>query len=719
MRNRRCWKSEKVNGRALRFGKVGCYKIIFSFTFASLLYSATAFAQSQLESEEPAGALEEVLVTARRISENVQDIPMSVQVLSAAFLETAKITSFYELQFNIPGLVIHNVGLFGAGFTLRGISSLGGSGESIATHLDGVYLADANLAITRMFDLERIEALKGPQGTLYGRNATGGSINMLTRRPQEELSSEIEAAYGSYNTLRAQGHVNLPFNTGAFRLAFIGSEGDGYIRNTVDDRTFGEADFWGLRAALRIDSGDRLLMDFMAQHVTDDGGSGELWGPVPQYLPDPDDIRLTTVTLANPYLEKESDFASVNIAYDFGFATMSSITGYAHSKVRNLDDCAGSPNWEGCIRGADPLLFDQWSQEFQLVSQGSKSLDWLLGANYFEGDESSYFHVLIPRLNPLPLNNEYSESEETAYAIFGQATWNFSQNWYLTGGLRFSHEKESGSDQGTGVRDNPELTTAENDWTNTSWRLGLEYTATDEIMIYANISTGFKGGGVSTTRLPNGEFDNYEPETLTAYELGANSQWLNRRLTLNGSAFYYDFSNMQINSTFFFDNALVNDTENAAKAELFGLDISGDFQVTDRITLSGGLVWMPKREFVDFVSEWTEDVLSGNTIPRAPEWNSTTAINYQLPLGNRGNVSVRLEYNYRSSFYFTKENNPALAQNSFGLLNLFLTYEPADQNWRVFAIGRNLTNADYYNQIFLQSSPGYPATWEAGLSVSF
>ena len=229
----------------------------------------------------PAVGMEDIIVTARKISESLQDVPMSIQALPSDFLEEANLTRLYELQFNIPGLVVSNVGLFGARFALRGISDQGGGSVSVATHLNGVYLGNANLAIARMFDLERIEVLKGPQGTLYGRNATGGSINFITQMPQDSFSADIEGAYGSYATKRAQGHVNLPIGNAAVRLAFIASEGDGYIRNSVDDRRFAESDFWGLRASLSVHVSDNARLSVTAQRVRDDGASGDLWTPNP------------------------------------------------------------------------------------------------------------------------------------------------------------------------------------------------------------------------------------------------------------------------------------------------------------------------------------------------------------------------------------------------------------------------------------------------------
>ena len=302
---------------------------------------ATALGGAPPAAATEGATLTEIIVTARRIREDLQDVPMSVQALPGDFLDDAELTSLYDLQFNIPGLIVNNIGLFGARYTLRGVSSQGGNDQSMALHLNGVYLGNTNLAIARSFDLERIEILKGPQGTLYGRNATGGSIDFITRAPQNDFSANIEAAYGSFATTRAEGSVNLPMPSAAVRLAFIASDGDGYIRNSVDDRRFAESDYWGLRASLQADVTDRLRLSMMAQRIKDDGASGDLWTPNPGSLPDKSDIRLTTVTLANPHLDTENDNVNLTLEYDLAFGTLHSITGYARSRTDNLDDCAG------------------------------------------------------------------------------------------------------------------------------------------------------------------------------------------------------------------------------------------------------------------------------------------------------------------------------------------------------------------------------------------
>lgn len=681
---------------------------------ALALWPTTALPQAP--PDNASARLDAIVVTARKVEENPRAVPMSVQVLPGDFLDSVDATRLFELQFNVPGLVVNNVGMFGAGFALRGVANQSGTGDAVAVHMNGVYLGSANLAIARMFDLERAEVLKGPQGTLYGRNSTAGSLNLITRRPEDSLSAGVEAGYGSFETARAQGHLNLPLDSGAVRLAFIASEGDGYIRNTVDDRRFAEEDFWGVRGALRLEAGDRLDVDLMAQRVRDDGASGELWGPNPGFLPDPDDIRLTTVTLANPYLVTVNDVASLEVSYALGSATLRSITGYARNETNNLDDCAGLPPLRGCVRGVNPLRYSQWSQELQLVLPATDRLDALVGVQYFESDETRDYLQQVPIQGPRPGLDQHTTNDETVAAIFGQASWKLAERWTATAGLRLSHEEVRLSTIGTGFQDSPTLLRGEVDSDDVSWRLDVAHAANDDLFLYAGVATGHKSGGLGTTPLPTGELDGFGPEDLVAYEAGAKSRWLDRRLTLDAAAFWYDFRDLQVSTV---GERLVVEVDNAARARLYGIDAQGVYQVSDRLAVSAGAVWLPKREYVEFTNLRTGDTLSGNTLILAPEWTTTTAIEYASPFIQAGQLSVRLEYNYRSRYFHTKENDPAFSQDGFGLLNLFLRFDSGNGAWYAFASGRNLTKEDYFNQVFLQSSPGYPDTYEVGFGCRF
>ena len=663
--------------------------------------------------------VQEVIVTARRIEENLQDVSMSLQSLSAQYLDDSGVTRLHELQFAVPGLVVNSTGMFGAGISLRGLSDQRVGGLSVTPYLNGVYLGNSNVAIARLFDIERIEVLKGPQGTLYGRNSTGGSINFITKEPQYSFGSEIELSHGSFNTTRAQGHLNLPSPKAAARLSFIASEGDGYIRNSIDDRRFAEDDYWGLRGSLRIDASDDLRLDIMIQHIRDDGGSGDLWLPRPDFLVDPGDIRLTTVTLENPYLISEVENLNVNLDYDLGFASLRSFTGYAHSKVRNVDDCAGMPVLLGCVRSALPIEYDQWSQELQLVFPRTGSLEGIVGAYYSEADSSLAFYQLLPLVNSQPLNDNLSTSGNSAVGLFGQATVHFADRWSTTAGIRLSREEHRVVRIGTGLQDTPPIVSGKIDSDELSWRSDLSYVISDDIMVYVSIATGYKSGGFNTSSRTDGEADSYGPEYLTAFEAGGKSQWLDKRLTLNAAAFFYDFEDLQVGTTAVVGDRLVTEIDNAAQAELYGLDTEMSFAVSERWALSGGVVWLPKREFVQYENTVTGDTLSGNDLVRAPEWTAVAAISFEQPLRDRGSFSARLEYSYRSGFFYTAENDPGFSQDSFGLLNAFVKFEAASEAWYVFASGRNLANEDYFNHVFLQSSPGYPDTYEVGVGFRF
>ena len=679
-----------------------------------------AFAAESPALAAEAAALQEVVVTARRVKEAIQDIPMGVQALSGEYLDESRTTRLHDLQFSVPGLVVNTLGMFGVGISLRGVGDQRIGGMSVAPHLNGVYLGDANLAIARMFDLERVELLKGPQGTLYGRNATGGSINFITRAPAASRDAELELTYGSFDTVRAQGHLNLPMGKTAARIAFIASDGDGYIRNSVDDRRFGEEDYWGVRGSLRVAATDDLIIDVMAQSIRDDGAAGDLWLPNVAFLPNPKDIHLTTVTLDNPYLHSAVDNVDVNIEYELGFATLRSISGYARSEVRNVDDCGGGMFPSGtCVRAALPNETEQWSQELQLVFPGTGRISGILGAYYADSDGELGFVFMQPNLVPPVRNNSHSEFDDPAFALFGQAIAQLAGGWSATAGVRLSREEHRMASIGTGVEDNPTPLTEVVESDDLSWRFDVSYAFSEDVMTYASVSTGYKSGGFDSGRDTEGGLDEFAPEELVALEAGSKTQWLDGRMTLNGAVFYYDFTNLQVATAVFQDGTFVFGIDNAAKAELYGIDAETSFQVSERWSFHGGVVWLGKREFIEYVDEEQGDVRSGNELVRSPEWSLTTSVEYEQSLRDLGGLTARIEYSYQSDFYYTAANDPLAAQDGFGLLNAFVRFDATSGRWYAFASARNLTDEDYFTQVFIQASPGYPDHYEVGVGYRF
>ncbi len=663
--------------------------------------------------------LEEIVVTARKIEESLLSVPMSIQVLSGEYVDSANVTSLYTLQYSVPGLVVANHGMFGATMSLRGITNVGGSSQSVATHLNGVYLNRSDLALARMFDVERIEILKGPQGTLYGRNSTAGAINQLPHAPEDTFGASFESAVGSFDTARAEGQVNFAGRSMAARFAAVGSGGEGYIRNTQDARRFAEEDYWGLRASLMFRPTAALEFNVMAQSVADDGGAHDLWLPGKDFLPDPEDLRLTTVTDANPYLDIQNDLVSIDATWLFDAAWLQSISGYARNETYARDDCAGAPWLVGCVRAVQPVNYEQWSQEFRLGSPAGSETEWLAGMNVFDGQERIHNYLRVPAFGPEPANDYMAATKESTWGVFGQLTRPVKGRLSLTAGLRYSDESQSVSDVGQGRDDRTTLTTADGEWDSTSWRLGVQFEQDASTLWFASLATGFKSGGVTTVQLADGSFDDYRPETVTAWELGVNRGSPGSPGFITVSMFYNDFEDMQVQTIAVAGDQFIFDIDNAAAARIYGLDLSATASVGNHWGVSGAVVWLPEREFVDFTPTVGNAPLDGNVLTRAPEWSATAAIEYVSPPLAGGNLSARLDFSYRSETFYTKENLPSHSQGAFGVLDLFLRYESRQQHWYLFASARNMLDEAYFDQVFIQTSPGRPPSWEVGFGVRY
>ena len=342
----------------------------------------------------------------------------------------------------------------------------------MAPHLNGVYLGDANLAIARMFDLERIEVLKGPQGTLYGRNSTGGSMNFITRAPVDSTDAQLELSYGSFETARAQGHVNLPMGKAASRIAFIASDGDGYIRNTVDDRRFAEDDYWGLRGAMRVTPRDDLRIDFTAQSIRDDGGARRALAAKPEFPPVRNDIRLTTVTLENPYLIRTSITSTSTSSTSSGSLPCGPSPATRAARCETSTTAARISPW---LRAASAPRYRM------KPSNGARSCSWSSRiARHFRNRgrvlrrSDGELEFMFTRLLETPPLREDSHStfSDPAAALFGQATVRLADRWSATAGVRLSREEHRMSSIGTGVDDVP-LVVGEIDSDDLSWRLDV------------------------------------------------------------------------------------------------------------------------------------------------------------------------------------------------------------------------------------------------------
>ena len=678
---------------------------------ALLAVQPTAASAQSVSAAEP---LDEIIVTARKKAESLLDVPMSVQVLAGSLIDTSNKSTLLDLQFEMPGLVVTNAGMFGGGVALRGVTNQGGGSIAVATHLDGVPLGNSRLAMARVFDVERIEVLKGPQGTLYGGNSTGGSINIHNRRPHESQAASVEFGVGSFGLQRADGHVNLPLGRSATRLAVAAADSDGYIRNSVDGREFAQDDFVAARLSWLFEPSDALSLIARYQHVDDSGGLTELWMPRPDYLPDPDDPYLTTVTHPDPYLDIVSDNANVVIEYDFGELALHSVTGYARSRIDNIDDCAGVPGLRGCVRTALPNTYEQWSQELRLQSSGSTRIEWLAGLFYSNGDDETNYYLHIPAFGPAPRYDQHTRDQVRTVAAFGNATWRVGGAWRVTAGARLGRDRSHLTTFGSGVLDNAVPVSGTDSWSGVAWRLGADYTVGQSALVFASVATGYKSGGFMPNVLPNGELDDYRPENVIAFEAGVNIAARDGRARLRAAAFHNDFEDLQVLTTVAGEGgSFTAVTDNASRARIYGLDLEAAASAGERWSFSVGAVWLPERRYLEFITADSALDVSGNYLIRAPEWSTTAAVEYRRPVA-RGTVTARLDGSYRSLIYFTRDNAVEESQDAFGIANLYLRFDAPTQNWYLYVSGKNLTDETYYTQVFLQSAVGMPRSWEAG-----
>jgi iron complex outermembrane receptor protein len=297
-------------------------------------------------------------------------------------------------------------------------------------------------------------------------------------------------------------------------------------------------------------------------------------------------------------------------------------------------------------------------------------------------------------------------------------TRRFDNGLSLTAGLRYSDDREALENAGTGLGDDP-LAAADESWDDLSWRFGAAWQPNTRLMVFASAATGYKSGGISTVRVPpDDSLDEYEPENLLAFEIGAKWKSADQRRSASVSSFYYDFENLQVLTTAFIDGTPETVVDNAAVARLKGLDLSAEAMLGERLNVTAAVVWLPEREFVEFEAA-NGPSLSGNELVRAPEWSATASAVYRVLIASHGNFSARADFSYRSAMFYTKENRPRYSQGAYNLLDAWLRYESDNGRWYLFLAGRNLLDTNYFNQVFFQTAPGKPRHYELGFGLNY
>lgn len=684
--------------------------------------------------------VEEIVVTAQRRSERLQVVPITVTPISPDALETAGITSSLDLPRLASGMTSSptTANAFFIPY-IRGVGSNSpatGNDSSIALYIDGVYQSDKSANVLDFNDIARIEVLKGPQGTLFGRNATGGAINIVTLQPQNEFSANAEASYQRFDRYTIRGYMTGPLtDTLSASLAYQHIGGGDYVTNTgpIAPGDFGGIDSDSFDAKLRFQPNSRFeatLGFIYVDRSTTDLNSN--LNPVPGTTPvgvllgGTADFDLYQYAGSPNFYRTEAYRGTLTARYSFDNIDLVSITGYVHTTDETDLDFDGTT--------ADVLYFNEiqgtndWSQEVQLLSTDTGPFQWVLGAYYFDGTarvsplnlNQGVPYSATPADNPatFPAGGSITSIEArgptTAEAIYAQGTYAITDTTHLTAGLRYTREHReyrftvSGIGQiAPGFFSSTLIPLASDDgnrdrtFDKLTWRLAVDQQFTPDIMGYVSWNRGFKSGTFNLNDF-NPTQEAVQPEQLDAYELGIKSQWLDHHLQVNAALFYYDYSNIQVDTIVASGSgSSATVLQNAASERNYGVDLDVIYRPTPDLQFHAGATWLDA-EYRSFpnATAFLPDA-NGNGVETlvdashtrgmfAPEWSFNLGADYTFHLS--GDSSLVFSGSYFRTAEFKVGIGPQDRVDEYDSLGASVTYNFPGDHVYIRGYGTNMTD---------------------------
>lgn len=731
--------------------------VIFPVTVC-IFFSAPVMAQEQ------GNVLEEVIVTAQKREESLQKIPISMTAITGEVLRQDGVASLHDISNKVPNLIFSAFSVGQPEIAIRGIGTKEdgpAASDSTVVSVDDIYIAARTAQVFDIFDLERIEVLRGPQGTLYGKNSIGGSINFVTSRPTEKFRFRLRQTVGNYQRLDTGGLISGPLSENLLgKLSFSRRKFDGYLDNLFlgEGKGEGEADTIALRGQLLWKASDTVEVLFGADYSDDElgatnrepiGSTGPLHDCPCVSNPVAVNIALggagdafSTLAETEGFTDREVKGINAKITWDLSNNwQFVSITSYRESDFDWLEDSEGLPPSDpvdltpggnagtGLTRPPEEgFSFDvndsaieeveQFTQEFRLMGTSENGLQWVGGIFFsdeqFERSERFAFTALGgPGLDSLSDFQANQENDSTSWAAYVQATWPVTERLNITAGARFSYEEKKilvGNERFSGIGLLLQVfdpTRAEEDWDNVSGRLAVDYHFNDDVMAYGSIATGFKTGGftgaASTQERATTPF---EEETAISYEIGLKGLWAERRLQTNIAAFFTDYEDLQVTRFFQPQGGTFGEfiTENAGEAEIWGIELEFVALLTDHWEFGGNYAYLDA-EFTEF--NGTPDVtgggdFTGNTLRQAPENTVYLYSTYTIPLAGLGKIAAKLDYAYQDDMFFDPNNNPITIAPSYSLWNARLAWTSASKAWEVAAWIKNIDDKQYIHHTFSQ-----------------
>lgn len=714
-----------------------CLKLQAVSFIALAAFSQPAWAQDSEPVTNDDAGIEEIVVTAQKRATNLQDTPVAITAFGGETLEERGIDDVANLQSYVPNL---NVGAEqdGVKISLRGIGLQGTtsiSDSGVAFYVDNFYVGRPAGGSAVFFDVDRIEVLRGPQGTLYGRNATGGVVNVITKAPSQNFEGQVGASYGSRDMFEVRGLINVPLtDIAAFRVSAVYTEEDGYVRNLSTNpgtkNGFGTDGDLSVRGQLLV--GDKQEIEILLSgNYSKQNGTGATMRFLERNIGGPPPVQALLRTInpaidADPLVTNNNSPAYLDIETTTGFGRLTKDFGSVEAVVQFgkmwqtsdlLQDFDGSSVDVG--RFIKFQESDATSLEARLASTGSGPFSWILGGYYF--NESAYILrvVELRGLTPgggirLPdfILDEWGSSK--TIAAFGSATYSFTPELRATVGLRYTDDKKTGRKVTRGNFGQPfpvdipnALFSGITSFDKFNWKVGLEWDAAADVLVYSSVSTGYKAGGfnISSDASP------YRPENITSYELGLKSDFWDRRARVNVDAFYYDYTDMQLTTlgTFGPSNAPGQFTVNAGKSRIYGLEIDTQLKPTDGLLLSASYAYT-NAKFTELSNRDPRDnilrILDGNIVPYVAKHVINIGAQYEIEVGSAGSLTIAANHNWHSRKFLREFNHPTIdLVPANGKTDITLTYKMGESGLRVTGFVTNLENDIEKNNIYV--SPGF------------
>ncbi|MDB5494646.1 MAG: TonB-dependent receptor [Phenylobacterium sp.] len=724
------------------------------FLMGGVALCALGLAASGARAAEAPVSVGELVVTAQKRAQNLQDVPISITALSGEQLKDQHVTNILDLNGLSPSLSIKtddnaaNPKIFIRGVGLNDFNP--NTATPVGVYVDGVFIGSPLAQMGQFYDLERIEVLRGPQGTLYGRNTTGGAINVITRKPSQSFTADASLEYGNFNTFNVEGGVGGPLikDVLAFRLSGAGTWDDGFMLNRLTGDHGNNQDRWSLRGALLFTPNPNL--DVLAQLRYGQSTGGSIWAYNRSLLPQtaaatgPDGFcapgfytsgQCTNVAgYANTsgnlnqgdyHLEGKDKVrtfgAAVTANWRLGKVSLVSVTGYDSAHRNDVEDTDAAPV---DVITADYLARQSvLSEELRLQSEGEGPAKWVVGV-YGAYDylwNHSYYDILRMFRDPTPTNPSGADLANsigifgwpykqvtTSYAVFGQMDYKITPRLTGTLGLRYSADRKkfeytSNAENGAFVFFSVNQTKT---FGSLSGKLGLQYQLSDTANVYVTYNRGYKSGGFFGGQATDPALvAPYRDEKVNAYEAGAKTEWFDRRLRANLSAFYYDYKDLQV-----YDLVLVGAiTEqiftNASNAKMYGLEAELTAVPVEGLTLQLGASTL-HATYQNFHS--LSGDFSGNTLPNAPKVSVTASARYEWPAFS-GHMRVEADATYRSKIFFDTRNLARLSDPGRTFVNARLGWSPADKRYEVGIWGRNLFDETNISDIIPIEGLGFDA----------